>query len=85
MTYTVIEINHATHDDIYICCKDCGNISTMSDMIDNEKKLVTDYMCEANAKEFHKIICALEILAYEARKSYDKWKTSGFSKAADEA
>jgi len=61
-------------------CHDCGDMSYLSNLLRDEVKQTEKYLCEANAKDFYKIICVLELQASEMRKIYDGWKNNGFDK-----
>jgi hypothetical protein len=75
-----LEIDFIDDNDVMFRCGDCGDMSYLSTLINNEVKNTEKYLCEANAKDFYKIICVLELKAYEMRKTYDKWKQNDFSK-----
>ena len=79
-----MEIDHADSNDILILCRDCGEMSYLGDLLDKEVAHTHKYLCEANAREIYKMICALEIQALSMRKIYNKWKQHEFTKGVDD-
>jgi hypothetical protein len=74
-----IEIDLVDVDDISLKCA-CGESSFLSSIIRDETKNTEKYLCKANATDFYGIICALELMANDMRKTYEKWKEKDFEK-----
>lgn len=75
-----LDIDFVDDDDMLIRCDSCGEMTYFSRILDEETKHIETYLCEANAKTIYKIICLLELKAYELRKTYNKWKANDFKK-----
>ena len=75
-----LKIDYADSNDIHILCRDCGEMACLGNLLDAEVARISKYLCEANAQEIYKMICALEIQALSMRKIYNKWKQHEFTK-----
>lgn len=79
-----IEIDFVDDDDMLIKCDVCGEMAYFSRLLDEEIKFTEKYLCKENAKNTYKLICLLEMKAYEMRNTYEKWKHNDFVRAENE-